>query len=364
MIRSALELTVVVVLLTFFGLVMVHGTTTAEVIERSKSMPIEAQFMSHVLHTAASLLICIIVYWIGHTFILQHSFEIAVLIFCGILLVYIPGVGMRINGSSRWVNFLGISVQPSEFAKYFFPLALFNAIQRRKKLNLQSFFIILSVYMVGVSSIFFQPDNGTVFVLLTMLSVALFLSKVPLKYWVPPLIALSVLGGALAYNMPYVSKRLSVYMNPELDILGRGHQPYQAKIAAGSGGAFGKGLGKSMQKLSYLPEARSDYIAAIIAEEFGFLGVSIVLCLYMYFGLIALKNLYKADTEEEAGMGMIAVFLLLFQVFIHFGVVSGLLPSKGSNLPFISHGGSSMFISAILVGILLSITSKRQGFHA
>lgn len=120
------------------------------------------------------------------------------------------------------------------------------------------------------------------------------MTAVRLRYWLLPLLCILVVGGALAYRMPYVRHRLNVYLHPELDIKGRGHQPYQAKIAAGSGGLFGKGPGASLQKLTYLPEAQNDYIAAIYAEEFGFLGMLLLILLYYVFCLRWLRNCYPS----------------------------------------------------------------------
>lgn len=360
MTKSCYLLLSITFLLMLFGLVMVYGTTTAEILEKSQNLPIEALFFKHCIHMAIACCLIVMTIYFSHSFLITYNKEISLFIIILLLLVFIPGIGMKINGAYRWINFVGISFQPSEIAKIVFPISALVYFHRNSVTTMYQLLLPLSIYMIGVFLIFLQPDNGSVFTLLVLFSVCVFISRVPFSLWVPPLLALCVVGGILAFNMPYVSKRLSVYMNPELDILGKGHQPFQSKIAVGSGGVFGRGLGKSLQKLSYLPEARSDYIAAIVAEEFGFVGSSVVLILFALIGITGFRILILCRNSLDAKIGTIILFLFLFHVFIHFGVVSGLLPSKGANLPFISHGGSSLFASAISMGILISIGLRKK----
>ena len=147
-------------------------------------------------------------------------------------------------------------------------------------------------------------------------------------------------------------------MNPEYDLRGKGHQPHQAKIAAGSGQMWGKGIGESLQKLEYLPEARSDYIAAIFAEECGFVGIMGLIFLYMLIGFCGFHIATSAQDIEGFYVASIFTFLICFQAFLNLGVVSGLLPSKGTNLPFFSQGGSSLLANMMAVSILLRVGCK------
>jgi len=167
------------------------------------------------------------------------------------------------------------------------------------------------------------------------------------------------MGGAVAYNMPHVHNRIQVYLHPELDLRGKGHQPHQAKIAAGSGKLLGRGLGESLQKFNYLPEARSDYIAAIYAEEMGFIGVLALIALYI---TMTACGLYIAIQSKEKGAFLLAAtltFLISIQAFLNLGIVSGLLPSKGMTLPFFSQGGSSLMVNLVVFFILLDISRKQ-----
>jgi len=184
------------------------------------------------------------------------------------------------------------------------------------------------------------------------------LVNIPFRFWAIPLAVFFVLGGAVAYHLPYVKARLEVYMNPELDLKGKGHQPYQAKIAAGSGGLFGKGIGNSFQKLSYLPEAQNDYIAAIYAEESGFLGTVFLILAYMIIAYLGFSIAYCSNSLEACCYGAVITFLISFQAFMNLGVVSGLLPSTGLNLPFFSQGGSSLMANLMGIGCLLSISKQ------
>ena len=168
------------------------------------------------------------------------------------------------------------------------------------------------------------------------------------------------LGIVFAANMPYVKERLKVYVNPESDIYGKGHQPYQAKIAAGSGYIFGKGLGNSIQKHNYLPEARSDYLAAIFAEEFGFVGIFFLILAYMTIAFFGFYIAFHAADREGAYLATMITFLICFQAFFNLGVVSGLLPSKGIALPFFSQGGTSLLVNISALVLLLNISYAKK----
>jgi cell division protein FtsW len=201
-----------------------------------------------------------------------------------------------------------------------------------------------------------EPNNGTAFVMFLSLIVLFFLMRIKAKYWAVPLVVIVLAGGVFASQMPYVKARMRVYLNPEADLLGRGHQPYQAKIATGSGKLIGKGPGKSLQKLSYLPEAQNDYIAAIFAEEFGFIGISLLIFLYSFLIYIGFSITSLAHDKTGFYLGGVLTFLIGFQAFLNLGVVSGLLPSTGLNLPLFSQGGSSLIANLTEIGLLASIS--------
>jgi cell division protein FtsW len=166
--------------------------------------------------------------------------------------------------------------------------------------------------------------------------------------------------GTVALNLPYVKARLQVYLHPELDIKGKGHQPHQAKIAAGSGMLLGRGAGASLQKFTYLPEAQNDYIAAIYAEEFGFVGILLLLVLYMLFAFAGFSIAFQSQSLHGCYLAMSITFLISLQAFLNLGVASALLPSKGVNLPFFSQGGTSLISNMIGLSLLLNIAKKDE----
>lgn len=358
--KCSLWLCISVICLFSIGLLMVFNTTSAEILDRSLQTSEYGAFLKQILYAFLGLVLAFFAYVFGYENIYKSSGVLLFLITCLLLLVLIPGIGQEINGAKRWLNFFGISVQPSELAKFMIPIYFIQWICKQKTVNLQKFLQILATLSLPLLFIFLEPDNGTSGIIIITLVILFFLTKIRFVYWAVPLFILTCTGVGLAYKMPHVRSRIQVYLHPELDLRGKGHQPYQAKIAAGSGKLWGKGLGASLQKLNYLPEARSDYIAAIYAEEFGFIGVAFLVGIY---SLIAFLGFFIAMISKNKPAFYIAsmiTFLISFQAFLNLGVVSGLLPSKGTTLPFISQGGSSLISNIVAVGILLSIAKKKQ----
>jgi cell division protein FtsW len=282
-----------------------------------------------------------------------------------LIMVFLPGVGQQINGARRWINLFGNSFQPSEFVKFLIPLYYIHAITRQKDpIDLRTFLQLLAKLSIPIGLILIEPDNGTVAIIFAALVTLFVLSRLKWVYWALPLCILCTVGVIVASQMHHVSDRIKVYLNPEYDLKGKGHQPYQAKIAAGSGKLVGKGLGESLQKLEYLPEARSDYIAAIFAEETGFVGMTGLIVLYMGFAFCGFSVAQRAKDTEGFYAAAIFIFLICFQAFLNLGVVSGLLPSKGTNLPFFSQGGSSLLANIMALCVILNIAKASEKTHA
>jgi cell division protein FtsW len=276
-------------------------------------------------------------------------------------LTLIPGIGKEVNGSRRWLSLAGLSFQPSEFVKYIAPAYFIKRLmEQTTALKFGSFFKIAAISALPLPLIALAPNNGSAAVVGMVLLIVCIVLEVPIRFWLMPLLIGSVICGAFAWNHPYVAARIKSYLNPTEDIKGKGHQPYQAKIAAGSGRLFGKGVGGSWQKLSYLPEAQNDYIAAIFAEEFGFIGMMTMLTLYSVVIFAAFAIALKAATNEGYYLASAIAFLLGIQIFLNLGVVSGLLPSTGLNLPFFSQGGSSLLANLMGVGLLISIAKEKN----
>lgn len=359
--RYRLTLVLSAILLFGMGLLMVFNTTAAEVLNRSLDQSTHYALLRQLLFALLGLFGALVCWMVGYERMLQISGLLLAVTTLFLILVFIPKIGHIVNGAYRWVRIFGFSFQPSELAKYLIPLYFIQVMTSDKRPDSFIAFVkFLGLFLVPIGLIFMEPDNGTVVIIFATLIVLFILTRIPLKYWLLPLLVVSLCMVPVAMHMKHVSDRIRIYLNPELDLQGKGHQPHQAKIATGSGGLWGKGMGKSLQKLDYLPEARSDYIAAIFAEENGFIGILLLIVLYL---LMAGAGFFLATrTEDLKAFYLISIFtfLICFQAFLNLGVVSGLLPSKGTNLPFFSHGGSSLFVNLNALALILQASRQQM----
>ncbi len=364
--RYALSLIIFVVLLFALGLMMIFNTTSAEVLDRFLDRSLHHALIKQLLYALVGCLFSVGLWFVGYHNLLKLSPSLLIG-FTGLLVfVFLPGIGQQMNGAYRWINVFGNSFQPSEFVKFLIPLYFIHVIASKKEpLKLRAFVRLLLKLALPIGLILVEPDNGTVAIIFAALVTLFVLSSQKWIYWGLPLLILLGCGVIVASKMPHVSDRIQVYLHPEYDLRGKGHQPYQAKIAAGSGKLWGKGWGESLQKLEYLPEARNDYIAAIFAEETGFVGMTTLILLYMGIGFCGFCIAQKAKDKEGCYTAAIFTFLLCFQAFLNLGVVSGLLPSKGTNLPFFSQGGSSLLVNSMALCVLLNVAhlSKRESLY-
>lgn len=364
--RSKILLSLIVFTLYAMGCVVIFSTSSAEVLDQQLELSTYHAVVRQLVYGVLGLGFAFLAYKAGHRLFLQMSPMLLIAFIALLALVLVPGIGREVNGSRRWLAIGGLSFQPSEFVKYVliaFFIYEFSQLKKHENL-LKAFIITLAKCLVPLFLILIEPNNGTVAVIGLSLVVTFLLLKVPFQYWGVPLLGCILIGGAFASQLPYVKGRLKVYMNPELDIHGRGHQPYQSKIAVGSGGALGKGPGMSLQKLSYLPEAQNDYIAAIIGEEYGFAGMLTVILLYASLAAIGFYIACHAQYETSSYLATSVIFLISFQAFMNLAVVSGLLPSTGLNLPFVSQGGTSLMANLFGVGLLLSVAKEAEDYQS
>jgi cell division protein FtsW len=344
------------------GLVMIFSTTSAEILDHELDKSTHHAILKQLYYAIIGLGLAWGVVKLGYRNLLVYSTPLLAVFTLLLLLTLIPGVGREVNGSRRWLNLAGFSFQPSEFVKYVIPAYFIQNFLNFKseEFHFKDFIKLVGIVSVPMVLVLVEPNNGTTAVIgLTLVSLFL-LTRIQFRYWAWPLLGFVLVVGGFASQLPYVSARLKVYLHPELDLKGKGHQPYQAKIAAGSGQVWGKGPGNSLQKLSYLPEAQNDYIAAIYAEEFGFMGMLGVISLYL---VIAGTGFYIAFQCPDRGgyfLAACATFLISFQAFLNLGVVSGLLPSTGLNLPLFSQGGSSLMANIMGLALLFSISMESE----
>jgi cell division protein FtsW len=278
-----------------------------------------------------------------------------------LVIVLVPGLGHEVNGSRRWIRIGPLNFQPSEAARVAL-LAYVSAYavryQEALSTSWQGFFKPLAVLGVAAALLLVEPDFGAAVVLVATGTLVLFLAGARWRDFMG-VAALGVLGmAALALTSDYRVRRLTAFLDPWSDPFDSGFQLTQSLIAIGRGEWFGVGLGSSIQKLSYLPEAHTDFVFAVLAEEFGLLGVACVLLLFL---VLVLRSLRLSRLAAEAGMPFHACMAAAFgiwlgcQAFINVGVNMGLLPTKGLTLPLLSYGRSSMLVTLAWIGVLLRI---------
>ncbi len=343
------------------GLILIFSTTSAEVLDHDLDKSTRQSLIKQIYYALAGLALAWGVHRVGYRTLLRYSGPILAFFTLLLVLTLIPGIGREVNGSRRWLNIAGLSLQPSEFVKYLIPAYFIHQVLKAQAgvFTFVHFLKLVATVSVPMVLILVEPNNGTTAVIAMTLVVVFLLTRIPFIYWAWPLLAFTLVVGAFAMQLPYVTARLKVYLNPELDLKGKGHQPYQAKIAAGSGKLFGKGPGNGLQKLSYLPEAQNDYIAAIFAEEFGFLGILALITLYVIVASQGFAIAYYCPDRGGFYYAACITFLISFQAFMNLGVVSGILPSTGLNLPLFSQGGSSLMVNISAIFLLLNISCEK-----
>ncbi|NWN92412.1 putative lipid II flippase FtsW [Marinobacter adhaerens] len=282
-----------------------------------------------------------------------------------VLVLVLTPLGRTVNGSTRWIPFGLFNVQVSEVAKLCLIAYLAGYVVRRRDelLNTWAGFLKpLAVLGVASALLVIQPDFGATVVLVTAAAGMIFLSGVRLSRFVPLIGILVGLGAVLIVTQPYRLKRVVSYLDPWKDQFDTGYQLTQSLIAFGRGEWSGVGLGNSIQKLFFLPEAHTDFIFAIIAEEFGLLGSLFVLGLFTVLvvtGFVIARRAEKADMPFAACFSYGITLLIGLQAGINMAVSTGLLPTKGLTLPLVSYGGSSLLVSCVLIGILARVEMEK-----
>ena len=277
------------------------------------------------------------------------------------MLIVVLGIGSSINGASRWIPLGVFNFQPAELSKLSLFLFLAGYLARKSE-EVQSGFwgFFKPMVVMAVLSILLlkQPDLGTVIVLFMVTIGILFIAGAQLWQF----IAILLTGvGAVVCLILYESYRLTrlmTFLDPWQDATGAGYQLVASLMAIGNGGVTGQGIGNSIFKLRYLPECHTDFIFSIISEEYGYVGVVALLALLFFLTFKALAIGYRALNQGSQFSGYLACEIGIwfgFQTFVNVGVTSGMLPTKGLTLPFISYGGSSLIVMSIAVAILLRI---------
>jgi cell division protein FtsW len=268
-----------------------------------------------------------------------------------------------INGTRRWFGMGGLGVQPSELAKiacvFFTALILERRMHRIDELSYSMLPIGIVAGALG-ALILLQPDFGTAMSLLIIIAVMIFAAGLHYRYFLGTALVVLPVIYAVLVSAPYRRRRLMAFWDPWADPLGDGFQIIQSMIAVGTGGVFGKGVMAGVQKLFYLPEPHTDFIYAVIAEELGLIGATVVL---LCFAVIAWRGLRVAMRAEDTFGAFLAIGLttmVVVQAFVNMSVVLGLLPTKGIPLPLVSAGGSSLLINLLGMGMLLNVSQHES----
>lgn len=358
------SLMIAVVSLMIIGLTMVA----------SSSVMISTKFFHQPFHflirqsiyLSLGLFFSLIVMRIDSSLWEKFSQPLLLVCFIMLVLVLIPGIGKLVNGSRRWLALGPIGIQVSEIAKLAMILYLAGYLVRQKEsvlLSVSGFIKPLVILALVALLLLREPDFGSTVVIVGTVMAMLFLVGVKLRYYVAlMLIAISSLA-LLAVTSAYRLARLTAFLNPWADQFNTGYQLTQSLIAFGRGGLVGAGLGKSVQKLFYLPEAHTDFLFAVLAEELGLLGVLVVILLYSVIVIRGLMIGYNAYSQERLFAAFTAyglTFWIGLQAAINMGVNSGLLPTKGLTLPLLSYGGASVVINCLVIALLLRIDHENR----
>ncbi|XOV81062.1 MAG: cell division protein FtsW [Aestuariibacter sp.] len=333
----------------------------------SASMPVAARLFDNPFHFSVRHAIYIILASSAALITLMipmswwQKTNAYLLLFAILMLVAVLLVGRTVNGSTRWLAIGPFTIQAAEPAKLFFFCYLSGYLVRRYEEvteNLKGFIKPLVVFFILAMLLLMQPDLGTVIVMFATTVGLLFLAGARLWQFFGLAIAGILAVVALIVFEEYRMKRVTAFLDPWADPFGSGYQLTQSLMAYGRGDWFGQGLGNSLQKLEYLPEAHTDFIMSIIAEETGLLGVVVVLALLLVIVVKALKlgnAALKKEQAYEAYMAYAIGIWISFQTAVNVGASAGVLPTKGLTLPLVSSGGSSLIIMTVAIAILLRV---------
>jgi len=338
-------LLIAVIVLSLFGVVMIS----------SASMSFAAENYNSPLHFASRQLIFLALGLFAGVVLFQlplsawEKYGPYLFIISLVFLTLVLFIGKEVNGSKRWIDLGIFTVQVSETVKLFIIVYLAGYLVRRGELvqnTIGGFLRPLGLILVASFLLLLEPDFGAVVVIVLTACAMLFVAGVKLKQFIVLLVSLAIVGAILIVLSPYRAARLASFLDPFSDPFASGFQLTQSLIAIGNGSITGMGLGNSVQKLLYLPEAHTDFLFAVMCEEFGFIGVLFVVSLY---GFILWKSFNLAKIADQQG-------------FINIGVNMGILPTKGITLPMMSYGGSSAVVFCVSFAILLRIEFETRQF--
>lgn len=356
-------LLLVVLILSAVGIVMVYSSTALLSISRAdESLRGGAghQFTylkKHIMTLLISFFVMWLLYGLKTSRLKGYAYPLLLISMLLLLSVFIPGFGVEINGAKRWVKLWPSTFQPSELAKFSMVLYLsyYLSVTEHMRNAFKVFIKPVMVMVILQGIIIIQPDFGGVLTLGLITVAMLFIAGTPFRYIL--LFTAAAIPISIKLMMePYRLKRVTAFLDPWKEAQGSGFQLVQSFIALGSGGISGVGLGESKQKLSFLPEVNTDFIFSLIGEELGFIGASAVMALFLLLFIRGIKVSNSSGGTFPRYLSFGLTLMITLQAIINMFVVTGMAPTKGLPLPFISYGGSSLLINLMAVGILLRIS--------
>ena len=344
--------------LTLLGLVMVYS---ASAVVAGEAYGNEMHFFTRQsLGLALGLGLCTAAALTPLRVLRRYRFALYVAVLAGLVLCFVPGIAHRANGASRWIGFGPLHFQPSEFAKIAVLLVVADVLDRYRG-SVSDVRVIVRVCALPIPAlalVLLEPDFGTTAIIAGLVGIMMFVAGIRLSHMAAAVGTGIVVGVPIMLFEEYRLKRLTSFIDPWAASEGDGYHVIQSWVAMHSGGPFGQGLGNSMAKLHFLPEPWTDFIAAVVAEELGLVGILVLLAGYLG---IVWRGLSIARRASDAfGMLMAASLtsMIGLQAFFNLAVVMGLVPPKGLVLPFVSYGASALMAHLLSIGILLSIASE------
>lgn len=355
--------------LCLLGLGLVMNASASSAVATAHHGNLFYYFNRHLAYVLVGLAAAFVVLLVPIKTWQTMSWPLLIIGFLLLAVVYVPVIGHEVNGSKRWINLVFFKLQPSELAKLFIVVFIAGYLVRHKEeleIRVFSFARPLLILMLYAVLIYKEPDFGATTVLVGSVVLMIFMANVSLKVAFPLLLILGALGFWYVTAETYRMDRIASIADPWQDQFGTGYQLTQALIAFGRGEWFGLGLGNSIQKQFYLPEAHTDFVFAVLAEELGIAGSLITVALFVFVCGRALKigrwaELAKQDFAAYCAYGIALIWTA--QSFINIGVNLGVLPTKGLTLPFVSYGGSSLVVCCIELAILLRIEWEVRQSH-
>ena len=341
----------IVTSLTFLGLVVLYSAS------RSLATDPTLLLRKQLIWLAIALIAFGVATFVNLSALRDYAYLLAGGAVLMLILVLVPGIGVRVNGAQRWIDLGPMLLQVSEIGKLglIFALAHYLAANRRYFDDVFRGYIVPCGIVAVISGlILIEPDFGTAFLCGVVGGLMLFLAGVRLKFLIPTAIVAVLLFSLAVYNDPVRLQRITSFLDVEGNRSDGAYQLWQGILAFGAGGVEGVGLGAGRQQMAFLPEAHTDFIFAIVGEELGLIftiGVVILFMLLFYIGVLQLK---RAPDVYQYLLVMGALLFVTLQALINIGVVTGCLPTKGMSLPFISYGGSNLVFMFILIGIILN----------